>query len=66
MWTAPASGSGRPRRTWSSWSRPTLAAGKGRALPARAPHDRGLLGRGLCEAPDGAAGGPVWDRAHVQ
>eukprot|EP00969_Alexandrium_andersonii_P184115 8134665-Alexandrium_andersonii.AAC.1 len=37
----------------------------GRALPARAPHDCGLLGRGLREALVGAAGGPVRDRAHV-
>eukprot|EP00969_Alexandrium_andersonii_P141442 6254647-Alexandrium_andersonii.AAC.1 len=33
-----------------------LAAGEGRTLLARAPHDRVLLGRGKREAPDGAAG----------
>eukprot|EP00969_Alexandrium_andersonii_P079757 3516515-Alexandrium_andersonii.AAC.1 len=43
-----------------------FAAGEGRALPARAPRGRGLLGRGLREAPDGAAGSPARSWAHVQ
>eukprot|EP00969_Alexandrium_andersonii_P371385 15479390-Alexandrium_andersonii.AAC.1 len=43
-----------------------LAAGAGRALLARASADCGLPGRGLREAPDGAAGGPAGGWAHVQ
>eukprot|EP00969_Alexandrium_andersonii_P209487 9253442-Alexandrium_andersonii.AAC.1 len=40
----------------------------GCALPARAPFDRELLGRGLPEAPDGSAGGPVggWARVRIR
>eukprot|EP00969_Alexandrium_andersonii_P024648 1076032-Alexandrium_andersonii.AAC.1 len=33
---------------------------------ARAPAGRGLLGRGLHEAPGGAAGGPARGWAHVR